>query len=174
MIKYFLLLDYLYAINYLQDTHIESLRRDFWKPFRRDLGEIILLKTIRANTRIQPAFLTPLHVSVFLSTYFKYQLLHFKRENSQNTLSDKTEASLKMCMFLRYSEYIFRAVGEFVIQRNPVVYPLVKGITTLFLFLCKILFTLNCNILEVFWSDFLPRAYFLQSFLHCKKWDDIC
>lgn len=115
MIKYFLLLDYLYAINYLQDTHIESLRRDFWKPFRRDLGEIILLKTIRANTRIQPAFLTPLHVSVFLSTYFKYQLLHFKRENSQNTLSDKTEASLKMCMFLRYSEYIFRAVGEFVI-----------------------------------------------------------
>ena len=86
MIKCSLLLDYLYEINYLQNTHIESLRRDFWKPFRRDLGEIILLKTIRANTRIQPAFLTPLHVAVFLSTVFKCQLLHFKRESSQNTL----------------------------------------------------------------------------------------
>ena len=110
-----LLLDYLYEINYLQNTHTESLRRDFWKLFRRNLGEIILLKTIRANARIQPASLTPLHVTVFLSTVFKYQLLHFKREKSQNTLSDKTEAFLKMCMYLTYSNYIFRAVRELVI-----------------------------------------------------------
>ena len=115
MIKCSLLLNYLYAINYLQNTHIEPLRRDFWKPLRRDLGEIILPKTIRAKARIQPGFLTPLHAAVFLSTVFKYQLLHFKRENSQNTSSDRIGAFLKMCMYLTYSDYIFRAVGELVI-----------------------------------------------------------
>lgn len=102
--------------------------------------------------------------AVFLSTVFKYQLLHFKRESSQNTVSDKTEASLKMCMYLRYSDYIFRGSRRVCdLEKSGIAFG--KGNHhTIFVFLCKILFTLNCNILEVFWSDFLPEHTFSSPF----------